>query len=101
MPMSKLIVLLRCVSANVGVRKWCIRLMSIACKLAVTKDKLSSMHGVVIVWDAHQGVFVNVAKASGTANTCNTRCRRLETASEKIPLAVDLWLAICSSGRRR
>ena len=61
MPMSELIVLLRLVSANVGTigyGKLLQRSMSIACKLAVTEDKLSSMQGVAIVRDT-QRVFLS------------------------------------------
>ena len=60
-----------------------LRSMSSACELSVAKDELSLMQGVAIVRDTQRGVFVSIAKASGTDATFKTVCSKLEAASKK------------------
>ena len=59
-----------------------LRSMSAACKLAVTENELSSMQGIAILQDTQRGVFVNVAKASGTDNTFKTMASTLKTTAK-------------------
>ena len=72
----------------IGYDRSLLRSMSTVCKLAVTQDELASMQGVAILRYTQWGVFVNVAKASGTDTIFKTMASKLGTAP-KDPTALN------------
>ena len=85
-PIAELVVLLNLVSPNVGgIRfgKSLLRSMSSARELSVAD--VSLMQGVAVVRDSQRGVYVDVAKASGTDETFEKVLLKMKAASKKFP----------------